>query len=167
MRDIRSDLEDRAKLLKEQIKAAQSAFERQMESIEREHKNKLDEFKSTLDAVNTLLGNENRRLNGARASDVQPQSQERRLQRPPQQADPEGKLTEFIIRELCDSGPASKDHLLKSAMQQGYVADDDSAERNFDKTLSRSKKDGSIRQLPNGNFALPTLAETIRLRRTG
>ena len=98
MRDIRSDLEDRAQLLKEQIKAAQSAFERQMESIEREHKNKLDEFKSTLDAVNNLLGSENRRLNGAKASDAQPQPQERRLQQSPQQADPQGKLTEFIIR---------------------------------------------------------------------
>jgi hypothetical protein len=168
MRDIRSDLEDRAQLLKEQIQAAQSAFKQQMETIEREHENKVDELRATLDAVSVLLGSENRRLKIPKAPDAETQVQEPELQQLPlQQANGKKKLTEFIVRELCDGGPASKDDLLKSAVREGYVVDDDSAERIFEKTLTRSKKAGSIRQLPNGNFALPTFAETIRLRRAG
>lgn len=168
MRDIRADLEDRAQLLKEQLKAAQSAFERQMETIEREHENKLEDLRATLDAVTTLLGSEDRRLNSAKAPAAESQSQERRLQQArPEQADLKEKLTDFMIRELYDSGPASKNDLLKLAVREGYLADDDSAEQTFEDTLTQSTKDGSIRQLPNGHLALPTLAETIRLRRAG
>ena len=168
MRDIRADLEDRAQLIGEQIKAAQSAFERQMETIQDEHEKKLDKLRVTLDAVKTLLGSEHHFLTSAQAPDEQSQPSEREPQRArPQHADLKKTLADFIIRELSDRGPVSKDNLLKSAVRQGYCGNGDNTERTFEEALAQSKKTGSIRQLPNGNFALPTLADTIRLRRAG
>jgi hypothetical protein len=165
MRDIRADLEDRAQLIGEQINAAQDAFERQIETIEREHENKLKELRITLDAVNTLLRREHHMLNGAQAPDAQSQAPKTGGARP-QPADLKKKLADFIVRELGHRGSASKDDLLKLAVRQGHL-DADSSKLTFEETLTQSKKAGSIRQLPNGNFALPTLAETIGLRRAG
>jgi hypothetical protein len=165
MRDIRVDLEDRAQLLKEQIKAAQDAFDRQMETIEREHENKVREFRTTLDAVNTVLRRERHMLSGAQAPDAQSKAPRTGHARPP--ADLKKKLADFIVRELGHRGSASKDDLLKLAVRQGHLADGDSSECTLEETLAQSKKAGSIRQLPNGNFALSTVAETIGLRRVG
>lgn len=168
MRDIRADLEDRAQLIREQIKSAQSAFERQMKTIQQEYEKKLDKLRITLDAVNTLLGSEHHMPRSAQAPDEQSQRSERGPQPTrPQHADPKKALADFIIRELSNRGPLSKDVLLKSAVRRGYGAGGDDTERTFEEALAQSKKVGSIRRLPNGNFALPTLAETIRLRRAG
>ena len=162
MRDIRADLEDRGQLLKDKIQSMQSAFEQQIETIQHEHENKLEELKTALDAVNTLIGSENRRLKGIQAPDAK--SQKPSVQQvQPQNAD----LTDFIISELGKGGPASKDNLLKLAVRQGYVSDGDSAKRTFEEAFALLKKAGSIQKLPNGDFTLPTLAETIRLRRAG
>jgi hypothetical protein len=65
MRDIRSDLQDRANLLRELINAAQAQFERHMDQIKQEHESRLKGMKADLDAVNTLFGIEHRRLGNA------------------------------------------------------------------------------------------------------
>jgi hypothetical protein len=166
MRDIRADLEDRAQLIAEQIKAAQDTFQRQINTIEREHENKVRELRTTLDAVNTLLRREHHMLSGAKAPDAQSKAPRTGHARP-QPADLKKKLADFIVGELGHRGSASKDDLLKLAVQQSYCADGDSAKRTFEETITQSKKAGSIRQLPNGNFVLPSLAETVGLRRAG
>lgn len=166
MRDIRADLEDRAQQLKDQIKSAESTFAQHMETIQRAHEKTLENLKIDLDAVNSLLESENRRLNSAQAPDTKSQSQERGVQKAqPKDADLTQKLTDFIIRELSDSGPVSKDDLLKMAVRQGYVGDN--ADRSLEQALAHLKNAGPIRELPNGTFALPSLAETIMLRRAG
>ena len=49
MRDIRGDLQERVKLLEEQIGATQSQFDKVMEQLKLEHQGKLEDLKSDLD----------------------------------------------------------------------------------------------------------------------
>jgi hypothetical protein len=44
MRDIRGDLQERAKLLEEQIGATQSQFDKYIEELTHEHQGKLEEL---------------------------------------------------------------------------------------------------------------------------
>ena len=59
----------------------------------------------------------------------------------------------------------SRDDLRRLALQEGYFADFDTADRGMHTTLLNVVKAGLIRQLPNGNFAPATVLDTIRLRR--
>ena len=59
----------------------------------------------------------------------------------------------------------SRDDLRRLALQEGYFADPDAADRGIHNTLLNVVKAGHIRQLPNGNFAPATVLDTIRLHR--
>jgi hypothetical protein len=65
MRDIRSDLQERAKMLDEQIKAAQDQFDGLIAQLKQEHDSKVGSLKAELDAVKLLMGFEHRRLSNA------------------------------------------------------------------------------------------------------
>jgi hypothetical protein len=69
------------------------------------------------------------------------------------------------VRKLSEVGAMSREDLRRLAMQEGYFADGDSAERGVHLTLVNVVKAGLARQLPNGNFAPATVMDTIRLRR--
>jgi hypothetical protein len=177
MRDIRGDLQDRVKLLEEQRKAQQGQFENLIEQIKREHEARLEALQTELDAVNTLMEVENRRLGGVAAvPHEQPQPQPHiqpqvhiRAQAPqpqaPQAQQPHQPLADFLIRKLGEVGAMSRDDLRRLAVQEGYFADGESAERGVHTTLINVVKAGLIRQLPNGNFAPATVLDTIRMRR--
>jgi hypothetical protein len=55
MRDIRGDLQERAKLLEEQIGATQSQFDKYIEQLKREHQGKLEGLKSDLNIYFLLI----------------------------------------------------------------------------------------------------------------
>jgi hypothetical protein len=184
MRDIRGDLQDRATLFEKQINAAQAQLEKLIEQLKREQDSRLEYLKAELDAVNTLMEVEHRRLGSApSAPKAQPQMQQPQPQRQPQpqqaqpqtqpkqprpqqpQPQPQQRLADFLIRKLSEVGAMSRDDLRHSTVQEGYFADGDSAERGVHETLMHVVKAGLIRQLPNGNFASPTVMDTIRLRR--
>ena len=74
-------------------------------------------------------------------------------------------LADFLVRKLNEVGATSRDDLRRLALQEGYFADSDSADRGMHNTLLNVVKAGLIRQLPNGNFAPATMLDTIRLRR--
>jgi len=78
---------------------------------------------------------------------------------------PQQPLSDFLVRKLNEVGAMSRDDLRRSAMQEGYFADADTADRGVHATLLNVVKAGLIRQLPNGNFAPATVLDTIRLRR--
>jgi hypothetical protein len=61
MRDIRSDLQERAAMIGEHIKATQGQFEMALERLKREHEGKVKDLRAELEAVNVLLGMEQRR----------------------------------------------------------------------------------------------------------
>ena len=60
-----ADLQERVKLLDDQINAAQAQFDKFLEQIKSEHDARLKDLKAELEAVNHLLGIEHRRLHGA------------------------------------------------------------------------------------------------------
>ena len=68
MRDIRGDLQERVKLLEEQIGATQSQFDKVMEQLKLEHQGKLEDLKPDLDAVQVVLKTEDRLLGSVRPS---------------------------------------------------------------------------------------------------
>ena len=62
MRDIRDDLRDRANLLDGQINDAQGQFEALVQRFKQEHDSRLKDLKAELQALSTLIGAEERRL---------------------------------------------------------------------------------------------------------
>ncbi len=151
MRDIRSDLQERANWLDEQIKAAQVQFDKYLEQLRAEQENRLKDFRSELEAVNALLEIEHRRHGASPVQAAQAQ---------PQRPKPQAPLADFLIRKLSELGPKSKEELHRIAAQEGYFADSEGAERGVQNVLMHVVKAGHVRQLPNGDFA-----EVIRLRR--
>ncbi len=78
---------------------------------------------------------------------------------------PQQPLADFLVRKLNEVGAMSRDDLRRLAMQEGYFAEAETADRGVHATLLTVVKAGLIRQLPNGNFAPATVLDTIRLRR--
>ena len=98
MRDISVDLQDRANLLEQQIDTAQGQFDKLIEQLTWEHDSRLKGLKSELDAVNAVIGTEERRL-GNIPSVPKAQPQLRPSQLPPQQARPHQPLADFPARQ--------------------------------------------------------------------
>jgi hypothetical protein len=197
MRDIRGDLQDRATLLEEQIKAQEAQFEHLIEQLNKEQDSRLTGLRTELDAVSRLMELECRRFEAAAAAPgaqapepeaqaVHPPQQHAQLQpqphpqqhaqaqpqpQPPQhaQAQPQPRplqpLADFLIRTLNEAGAMMRDDLRRLALQEGYFADADTADRGVHATLINVVKAGLIRQLPDGSFAPATVLDTIRLRR--
>ena len=157
MRDIRDDLRERANMFDEQLKSADAQFQKFVEQLKAEHDAKVKDLRSELEAVNVLLGIEQRRHGGAPAA---PMAQtQARAQQPQQAQPPQQPLADFLIRMLTERGPMSKEEIQHVTLQEGYFADGD-AERGVHAVLMHVVKTGHVRQLPNGDFA-----EVIRLRR--
>jgi hypothetical protein len=177
MRDIRSDLQDRASLLEEQISAHEAQFDKIVEQLRVEHEGRLDDLKAEFAAVTKLMELEQRRIGNApapkaHAPQPQPQPQPQPVhqsahqhQPAPQASQPPQPLADFLVRKMSEVGAMSRDDLRRLTMQEGYFADPESAERGVTATLLNVVKAGLIRQLPNGNFAPATVLDTIRLRR--
>jgi len=191
MRDIRGELEERVNLFEEQINAVEAEFEKHIKQIKREHDSRLEDLKAELEAVTRLLEIELRRFSSAptappvqipeavhlavhqpaQQSAPQPpqhsahqpvqHSSHRPQPQPQPQTQPEQPLADFLVRTLNEVGAISGDDLRRLALQEGYFADADTADRGVHNTLLNVVKAGVIRQLPNGDFA----PATIRLRR--
>ena len=65
MRDIRGDLQERARLVEQQINAAQNQFEKLLEQLKNEHDSRAIDLKATLNAVNMVIEIEYRRFGSA------------------------------------------------------------------------------------------------------
>ena len=65
MRDIRGDLQDRASLLEEQIRAHKAQFEKLVAQIRAEHEARLKDLRAEFDVVTKLHEIEQRRLDNA------------------------------------------------------------------------------------------------------
>jgi hypothetical protein len=86
MRDIRSDLQERAAIIGEHVKSAQAQFETVFDQLKRDHEGKIKDLRAELEAVNVLLGIEQRRHGAAAQAPSQalpqPQVQAAKPQRP-------------------------------------------------------------------------------------
>jgi hypothetical protein len=72
MRDIRNDLQERAAMIGEHIKATQAQFESVLEQVKRDHEGKTKDLRAELEAVNVMLGIEQRRHDGSPQAVPQP-----------------------------------------------------------------------------------------------
>jgi hypothetical protein len=155
MRDIRNDLQERAKFIEEQISAACAHFEKMIEQFQNERDGRVAELKSELAAVGRLLEAEQRRMGSAQP---RPNAAPQPLQL---------SLADFLVRKLSESGPMSKDDLRSLAMKEGYFADSESGARAVHAALTDILRNERIRQLPDGTLAPPTLTQAIRVRMAG
>ena len=189
MRDIRGELQERANLFEEQINAHEAQFDTLIDQLKREHDQRLEDLKTELEAVNGLLDFELRRFSSAPAAPTvqtpeavhhavhqpaqqsapqppqhsahQPVQHSSHRPQPQPQTQPEQPLADFLVRKLNEVGAMSRDDLRRLALQEGYFADADTADRGMHNTLLNVVKAGHIRQLPGGDFA----PATIQLRR--
>ena len=174
MRDIRSDLQDRARHIEEQLNGAQAHFERRIEELQSERDARIAELNAELAAVSKLLESETRRLGGQggpqstqqapRGPGPQAAPQSQGEQQVPQQTQPL-QLGDLLLRTLGDGGSLTKEELRDRAVQDGYFPDADAAARGVYATLFNLVRGGRIRQLPDGTFAALTVMDTIRLRK--
>ncbi len=175
MRDIRGDLQDRATLVEERIKAQEAQFENLIEQLKKEQDTRLTDLRGELEAVNRLMELECRRFEAAAAAGqraIEPEQAAAQAPHQPQQHaqaqpqhQPQQPLADFLIRTLNEAGLMARDDLRHLALQEGYFADADTADRGVHATLINVVKAGLVRQLPNGSFAPATVLDTIRLRR--
>jgi len=157
MRDIRIDLQERARLIEDQISASYAQFEKMIEQLQSERESRVSELKSELAALSKLMDVEHRRM-----ANVLPLA----TQAPaPQSPGPQLSLSDFIMRSLNEAGAMSKDDILSLALNDGYFADAESADRSVQASLIILHRNEHIRQLQDGSFAPATLSQTIKFRR--
>ena len=75
MRDIRGDLEERASICQEQIKAAHSHFEAMIQRVQRERDTRIAELQSALAMVQRFIEIENRMGNVVTLENTHPAAQ--------------------------------------------------------------------------------------------
>ena len=152
MRDIRSDLQERATLIEEQVSAAHTHFQKIVQQLQNERDARVAELKSEFAALGKVMEAELRRTGNVPPVVTSP---------PP----PQLSLADFFVLKLNESGPMSKDELRNLAVKEGYFPDAETADRGVHATLIDFVRGDRIRQLPDGTFAPPTLSQTIKLRR--
>lgn len=136
MRDIRIDLQERARLIEDQISASYAQFEKMIEQLQSERESRVSELKSELAALS-----KHRRM-----ANVLP-------------------LSDFIMHRLNEAGVMSKDDIVSLTLNEGYFADAESADRGVQASLVTLHRNEHIRQIHDGTFAPATLTQTIRFRR--
>jgi hypothetical protein len=151
MRDIRNDLQERVRLIEDQISSSYAQFEKMIEQLQSEREARVSELKSELSALGKLMEVEHRRM-----ANVLP------LQTP---AAPEVSLADFILQRLGEMGPMSKDDLVDLTLKERLFDDGESADRAVHTTLVNIIRSEHLRQLHDGTFVPNTAPQAIRLRR--
>ncbi len=104
MRDIRADLQDRANLIAEQIRATQGQYDVHIEKLKSEHQTILEDLKSALHNVHMVIGFEGRRVSSSvPATEVEPQGS-RCSPRHPQQAQSHQPPSNELARKVASVG---------------------------------------------------------------
>ena len=150
MRDIRSDLQERATLIDERIRAAYSHFEKAVEQLKNEHDARVADLKSGLTMIAKFMEFEQRYF---------------RSDSPPVQSSALVTLADLFMHRLNEVGPMSREELLDLAVKEGFFADTETAAQAVHPMLVTLLRSELIRELPNGTFAPPTMSQAIKLRR--
>ena len=151
MRDIRSDLEERAKLIDAEISAAFAHFEKVLAQVQGERDARVAELKSDLETVRKLMEVEHRGIGNAPVP-IRP---------------PAPSLVDFLAHKLSEFGALSSAELHQIAAEEGLLAESETASREMGAALASGVRDERIRQLPDGRFAPLTMSQAIGLRRAG
>jgi hypothetical protein len=149
MRDIRSDLQERATLVDDQIRAAYSHFERTVEQLRNEHDARVADLKSDLTMIARFMEFEQRHF---------------RSDSPQVQSSALVTLADLFMHKLAEVGPMSREELLELAVKERFFGDAETAAQSVHPMLVSLLRSELIRELPNGTFAPPTMSQAIKLR---
>jgi hypothetical protein len=145
MRDIRSDLQERATLIDEQIRAAYSHFEKTVEQLKNERDARIADLKSGLAMIAKFMEFDQRYL-GTVSTPV---------------PSPLVALADLFMQRLNEVGPMSREGLIDLALKEGFFPDTETAAQGVHPMLVSLLRSELIRELPNGTFA----PQAIKLRR--
>ncbi len=123
MRDIRSDLEERAKLIDAQISSAFAHFEKVLAQVQGERDAKVAELKSDLDTVRKLMEVEHRRIGNA----------------PVPIRAPAPSLVDFLAHKLSEFGALSSAELRQIAAEEGLLSESETASREVGAALGERR----------------------------
>jgi len=158
MRDIRADLQERAKFIDAEISSAYAHFEKLLEQLESERDERVAGLKSELEVVTRFMEIEHRRMGGQAA--IQPPASQL-----PAVQHPGPSLADFLAHKLSELGPMSSAELLDLAAEDGVLPRSEQSGRAVVAALAGSVREERIRRLPDGRFAPLPMSETIGLRR--
>jgi len=150
MRDILSDLQERATLTNEQIRATVAHFDKTIQQLQAERDTRIAELKSGLVMISRFMEFEERFL--PNMPPVTPPS-------------PLVALAELFMRKLNDAGQMSKPELVDMAVKEGFFPDAETAAQSVYPVLVTMLRSELIREVSDGIFMPPTLAQAIKLRR--
>ena len=149
MRDIRSDLQERATLIDEQVRATVAHFDKTIQQLQAERDARIAELKSGLAMIAKFI-----------------EFEERFLTTPPEvPASRLLALAELFMRKLNDAGQMSKQELIDMAVKEGFFADAEAAAPGVHPMLVSMLRSDLIRETSDGIFMPPTLSQMIKLRR--
>jgi hypothetical protein len=185
MRDIRSDLEERAKLIQQDINRTVAQCEKAVRRLQSECDGRAETLKAELAALGVLIAAERQRMTRplqpeqSRMPDgPQPiQSEQQRIWNDPRpmesvrqgapsdprvMAVPRQSLSDFLSRKLAEAGPSSSDDLSNFALQEGYFLDIEHARPSVHATLVELLSGDRIGALKDGRLAPATPSQVIR-----
>jgi hypothetical protein len=150
MRDIRNDLQERATLIDEQIRATYAHFEKIFQQLQSEQDAKIADLKSGQAMITKFMEFEQQLLGTVS---------------PPVPSSPLVALADRFMHKLNEVGRISREELVDLAVKEGFFPDAESALQGIHPMLVNMLRSESIRELPNGAFAPPTMSQAIKLRR--
>ena len=150
MRDIRGDLQERATLIDEHIKGAYDHFERSIRQLQNERDARIGELQSALSMITKFIEFEDRNM--PQVTQTVP-------------ASPLVALADRVMQTLNDAGQMTRQELIDMAVKEGFFSDAESATQGIHPMLTSLVRSELIRELPNGDFASPTMSQAIKLRR--
>ena len=139
MRDIGSDLQERATLIDDQIKDAYDHFERSIRQLQNERDSRLGELQSALSMIaDFLIEFEDRNI--PKMTQAVPSS-------------PLVALADCFMEALNDAGQMTRQELIDMVVKAGFFSDAESATQGIHPMLTSLVRSELIRELPNGAFA--------------
>jgi hypothetical protein len=148
MCDIRSDLQERATLVDEQIRAAIAHFDKTIQQLQAERNARITDLKSGLAMIAKFM-----------------EFEERFLTPPVVPASPLVALADLFMKKLNDAGQMSKHELFDMAIKEGFFPDAETAAQGIYPMLATMLKSELIREVSDGTYMPPTFSQMIKLRR--
>ena len=172
MRDIRGDLQERAVLVDQQIRAAAAHFDKAIQQLQTERDARIADLKAGLAMIAKFMEFEERFLyNTPPVTPASPHSTPPATPASPHKtplvtpASPLLALGELFLKKLNSAGQMSKQELIDMAIKEGFFPDADAAARGVHPMLVSMLRSELIREVSDGTYLPPTFSQTIKLRR--
>ena len=172
MRDIRGDLQERAILVDEQIRAAVAHFDKAIQQLQTERDARIGDLKAGLAMLAKLMEFEEQLLhNTPPATPASPHNTPPATPASPHNTPPATPassllaLGELFLKKLNSAGQMSKQELIDMAVMEGFFPGPDTAAQGVHPMLVSMLRSELIRQTSDGIYMPPTFSQTIKLRR--